>query len=85
MMTSIALTNPEELRDIFKELLREIQGETPDLDRYITSKEVTEILSISAKTLWKYEREGIIPCYRVGRARRYKLKEILEVPRIINA
>lgn len=49
---------------------------------FITKSRALEILKISAPTLLRYQKEGIIPYYRVGRKVYFKMSEIATATRI---
>lgn len=45
-------------------------------DEWITRKQATEILGISAPTIINLSKSGILPCYRLGKSVRYKRIEV---------
>lgn len=46
------------------------------VDEWITRKQATEILGISAPTIINLSKSGILPCYRLGKSVRYKRSEV---------
>ena len=48
----------------------------PSTERYLTTDEVAELLSVSRVTLWNWEQKNIIKPYRIGNLKRYRLSEI---------
>jgi predicted DNA-binding transcriptional regulator AlpA len=73
-------------KEDFKELIREtLQNELStffskenksDNQRYLTRAEVMEILKISAPTLSKYQKNGLIKTSRIGNSVRFKSEDI---------
>lgn len=55
----------------------------PPAERFIDTKEVSELLGVSSVTVWTYQRDGILKSYRVGRLTRFKLSEVLLSPKAI--
>lgn len=45
-------------------------------DKYLTSKEVAELLNISDYTIKRFAREGRIPARKIGRQWRFSRQEI---------
>jgi len=45
-------------------------------DRYLTVDEVADHLAFDRQTIWRWAREGTIPCYRIGTKFRFRLCEI---------
>jgi len=45
-------------------------------DEWITRKQATEILGISAPTIINLSKSGILPCYHLGKSVRYKRSEV---------
>lgn len=43
---------------------------------YVTAKEVAEHLGVTDKTVYKWAREGIIPCRRFGRTVKFSIEDI---------
>jgi len=46
------------------------------VENYITPKQAAKILAIAVSTLRDYSDRGIVPCYRLGKHRRYKSSEL---------
>ena len=44
----------------------------------LTAAQVCEMLRISTSTLGKLVRNGALPCYRLGRLRRFQMEEVLD-------
>ncbi len=44
----------------------------------LTNKEACELLDINRTTLWKWEKEGIIPSHGIEGRRYFKYSEIME-------
>lgn len=49
---------------------------------FLTKKQALDILKISAPTLLRYQKEGLIPYYRVGRKVYFKTSEIAEATKV---
>lgn len=43
---------------------------------YVTAKEVAAHLGVTDKTVYKWAREGIIPCRRFGRTVKFSIEDI---------
>ena len=62
------------LKNQLKELKEEIsKSSTP---KYLTRKQVAEMLSISLTTLWRYTKMGVISSYQFGNRVLYNQKEV---------
>jgi len=62
-------------------LLLEIIGkpeEIVDDEDLLISKEVLDLLRIKYTTLWRWQKQGRINVYKVGKINYYKRKEIME-------
>ena len=46
------------------------------LERWVSSKDVTEHLGINKDTLHRWVKNNTIPCHRVGRLWKFRLSEI---------
>jgi excisionase family DNA binding protein len=55
---------------------REYNPPQINYSNYITRKETAKLLKISLTTLNEYSKQGIVPSYRVGNRRLYKLNEV---------
>jgi excisionase family DNA binding protein len=45
-------------------------------NKYITVQELSEIIKLAPYTIRKHAREGLMPCYRVGRKILFDIAEI---------
>jgi len=70
----IELLKPQ-IRELFDEAITH-QGSDDD---YLTAKDVQNLLNISHATLWRKEKEGLIPFKRIGAKKLYKRGEIIEL------
>ncbi len=43
---------------------------------FLTAAELAELLSVSCKTIDRMVRRGALPCYRFGRARRFRREDV---------
>ena len=43
---------------------------------YVTAKEVAEHLGVTEKTVYKWARQGEIPCRRFGRTVKFSIEDI---------
>ena len=43
---------------------------------YVTVKEVAQLLGVTEKTVYKWAREGEIPCRRFGRTVKFVIEDI---------
>jgi len=74
------------IREAFSEELKAILKQKDQLNEYdelLNRKEVARFLKISLRTISKYQEDGRIPHYRLGRAIYFKkgeLKEALGLP-----
>ena len=48
----------------------------PDTQKFLTTEQVCDILSVSRVTLWNWEKAGILNSFRIGNLKRYKLSTI---------
>ncbi len=74
----------QSLKELIQEKFTDLkEGQTPtnQKETFLTQEEVCSILGISKPTLWNYENRALIPVHRFGSLKRYKLSEILEVPK----
>lgn len=51
-------------------------------DDMLTRNEVMDMLKISHATLYRYQKEEILPCYRIGRRVFFKKKDIISNPNL---
>lgn len=45
-------------------------------DEWLTEAEAREYLGVSGTTLWRWQQEGHLKVYKLGRARRYKRADL---------
>ncbi|MFC1475782.1 helix-turn-helix domain-containing protein [Candidatus Zixiibacteriota bacterium] len=50
--------------------------ESPNHTPYLTVDQVAEHLGFNRQTIWRWAREGTIPCYRIHRKFRFKIEEV---------
>ena len=51
----------------------------PASEELLTKKEVCELLKVKPITIWRWQKEGKINSYGIGKNRYYKKAEILEL------
>lgn len=63
---------------ILKNQLQELKEQisTSSIPKYLTRKQVAEMLSISLTTLWRYTTMGVISSYQIGNRVLYNQKEV---------
>lgn len=64
-----------QIRELFDEAIAHQSSD----DDYLTAKDVQNLLNISHATLWRKEKEGLIPFKRIGAKKLYKRGEIIEL------
>lgn len=55
------------------------------LERLYTAEQVAELFSLKKKTLYAWAEQGRIPCFKIGKALRFReseLREFIEASRI---
>lgn len=55
------------------------------LERLYTAEQVAELFSLKRKTMYAWAEQGRIPCYKIGKALRFReseLREFIEASRI---
>ena len=55
------------------------------LERLYTAEQVAELFSLKKKTLYSWAEQGRIPCFKIGKALRFReseLREFIEASRI---
>jgi len=55
------------------------------LERLNTAEQVAELFSLKRKTMYAWAEQGRIPCYKIGKALRFRkseLREFIEASRI---
>lgn len=48
-----------------------------DLDALVGTDDVAPMLGVSPNMVRKLARQGVLPCYRIGHAVRYKRRDVL--------
>lgn len=56
---------------------------SPEPDRYIDQKAVSEIFGVSAVSVWAWEKAGLLKSYRIGNLKRFKYSEVMNSPKLI--
>lgn len=64
----------EDLRRFHQEVIAEDRGE-----RYLSIKQVCEILSVDASTLWRWRKRGYLVPAKIDGKRRYKMSDIRRI------
>lgn len=79
-------TTPEGLVELmlisFRAELQSFKNElapAPANKELLTKKEVCELLKVKPVTIWRWQKEGKINSYGIGKNRYYKKAEILEL------
>ena len=75
----------EELRNIIRETIKEElcgyqfkpKGKKGD-NVYLTIKELSEYLSISRSSIYRYIRNDVFTCYKMGKRALFNMKEVEE-------
>ncbi len=60
-------------------------GNGNGLERLYTADQVAELFSLKKKTIYGWAEQGRIPCYKIGKALRFReseLREFIEASRI---
>jgi excisionase family DNA binding protein len=66
----------ENIEENLATLANKQQPEPPKSERYLTTEQVSEMLSVSRVTLWTWAKKGILNPVKFGNLSRYKLSEI---------
>ena len=84
--TLLHQTTPEGLVELmlisFRAELQSFKNElapAPANEELLTKKEVCELLKVTPVTIWRWQKEGKINSYGIGKNRYYKKAEILEL------
>ena len=48
-------------------------------ERYLTSKEVSDLLKVNRSTLWKWNKSGYLTAIKTGSKPRYKLSDVKKI------
>lgn len=78
MSKAVQITTKEEIGHINHP--KKLDG----IELLITRKETLNFLKISAPTLHRYQKEGLIPYYKVGRKVFFKLSELIISTKVIS-
>ena len=78
------MTNPfetidrrlEKIETSISQLVQMPKPETKHQERYLTTDQVCELLSITRVTLWSWDKKGVTSPLRVGNLKRYRLSDI---------
>nr|WP_321453522.1 helix-turn-helix domain-containing protein [uncultured Carboxylicivirga sp.] len=75
------------LREIFQEEISKVQFQNPTSNTHeekevITRKEAMELLNCSHSTLYRYQKEGEVPYFKIGKKVLFKRSELLEFIKI---
>ena len=78
------MTNPfetidrrlEKIESSISQLVQMPKPETKTQERYLTTDQVCELLSITRVTLWSWDKKGVTSPLRVGNLKRYRLSDI---------
>ncbi len=82
--TTLFQSSPEGLVDLLmiaiREELKQYKVDAPaPADEILTKKEVCEFLKVQPITLWRWQKQGKIETYGIGKNRYYKKAEILNL------
>lgn len=64
------------IEEALHQLINKPDHPPPITEKYLTTEQVCEILSISRVTLWSWQKSGIIQSFKIGSLRRYKQSDI---------
>jgi len=87
-LTLITNTVKESVNDATKNIVNELNRQQGNAelntvaDGFLTRVEVANLLQISYPTLYRYQKEGLIPYRRIGRRVLYNRIEVLEAIKI---
>ncbi len=59
------------------------KAEETAIEKFLDTKEVSEIFGVSSVSVWDWEKKGILKSYRIGNLKRFKLSEVMESPKLI--
>ena len=77
--------SPEGLVDLLMIAIRaelkdlKTEAPTPASEELLTKKQACEFLKVTPTTLWRWQKQGKIETYGIGKNRYYKKAEILEL------
>ncbi len=66
----------QNIEDSLQQLVNKPDPEPPTSEKYLTTEQVCEILSVSRVTLWNWGKSGILSSFRAGNLKRYRLSDI---------
>lgn len=87
-LTLLTNTVKESVNDATQNLVHELNRQKESVesnnvaDGFLTRNQVAELLNISVVTLFRYQKEGLIPYRRVGRRILFSKTEVLEAIKI---
>jgi excisionase family DNA binding protein len=79
--TTLFQSSPEMLVDLLmiaiREELKQFKVEAPEqADELLTKKQVCQYLNVTPTTIWRWQKQGKIETYGIGKIRYYKKAEI---------
>lgn len=72
-MTQEQFESIERMFDLFTEYTK------PKEEKYLTIKQVAELLGVTEPTLWRWNKEGVLKRVKVGNKVRYKESDVNKV------
>ena len=66
----------QHIEDKLQKLVDKPDPIPPTSDKFLTTEQVREVLSVSRVTLWNWEKAGILRSFRFGNLKRYRLSDI---------
>lgn len=55
------------------------QSSSPEMETYLTAKQVQTMLSVTAQTLWNWEQQGVLVPKRFNTRVRYQSSDVLKM------
>jgi hypothetical protein len=81
--TLLHQTSPEGLVDLLmiaiRQELKDLKAEAPASvdEELLTKKQACDLLKIKETTLWRWQKQGRIDCYKISKNNYYKRSELL--------